>query len=275
MSDPHLARNLRALCSYTNSISDACRSMGINRQQFTKYLNGASRPSPRNMRRICDHFGVEEDELLVPHGRFAEMIALRPRARHLLRALGPAAPQIDRMFNQSSESLKPYCGYYFYYYHTPSRPGMIRRSLLRISEYKGIFYTRLSERIQPEESPLGRSHFVRYVGAAMLLDGRIFIVDHEARDLRSLSQTILYTAQTGEIEVLTGMTLGVQGRIARAPFAARVFLEYLGPRIDTLAAARRTGIFGAEGADPPRHVARMLASNGTEPQMLTALELPV
>lgn len=275
MSDPHLALNLRALCSYTSSISDACRSMGINRQQFTKYLNGASRPSPRNMRRICDHFGVEEDELLVPHGRFAEMIALRPRARHLLRALGPAAPQIDRMFNQSSECLKPYCGYYFYYYHTPSRPGMIRRSLLRISEYKGIFYTRLSERIQPEESPLGRSHFVRYVGAAMLLDGRIFIVDHETRDLRSLSQTVLYTAQTGEIEVLTGMTLGVQGRIARAPFAARVFLEYLGPRIDTLAAMRRTGIFGAEGADPPRHVARMLASNGTEPQMLTALELPV
>lgn len=275
MSDPHLARNLRALCSYTNSISEACRSMGINRQQFTKYLSGASRPSPRNMRRICDHFGVEEDELLVPHGRFSEMIALRPRARHLLRALGPAAAQIDRMFNQSSESLKPYCGYYFYCYHTPSRPGMIRRSLLRISEYKGIYYTRLGERIQPEESPLGRSHFVRYVGAAMLLDGRIFIVDHEARDLRSLSQTVLYTAQTGEIEVLTGMTLGVQGRIARAPFAARVFLEYLGPRIDRLAAMRRIGIFGAEGAEMPRHVARMLASNGTEPQMIKALELPV
>jgi len=43
------------------------------------------------MRRICDHFGVEEDELMVPHGRFAEMIALRPRAQHLIRALGPAA----------------------------------------------------------------------------------------------------------------------------------------------------------------------------------------
>lgn len=275
MIENNLARNLRMLCGYTTSISDACRGMGINRQQFTKYLNGASRPSPRNMRRICDYFGVEEDELLVPHGRFAEMVALRPRARHLIRALGPAAAHIDRMFNQSSESLKPYCGYYYYYYYTPSRPGMIRRSLLRISEYKGVFYTRLNERIQPEESPLGRSHFVRYVGAAVMLDGRIFIIDHNARDLRSLSQTVLFTTQSGEVEVLTGMTLGVQGRTARAPFAARVFLEYLGPRIDTLAASRRTGIYMAEGADLPRHVARMLASSGAELQMLTALELPV
>ena len=49
--------------------------MGINRQQFTKYLNGAARPSARNMRRICDHFGVEEEELLIPHGRACGPIA--------------------------------------------------------------------------------------------------------------------------------------------------------------------------------------------------------
>jgi transcriptional regulator with XRE-family HTH domain len=269
------ARNLRLLCSYSPSISEACRTMGINRQQFTKYLNGASRPSARNMRRICDHFGVEEEELLIPHGRFAEIVSLRPRARHLIRALGPAASHIDAMVSSSAMSLRPYCGYYHYYYHTPSRPGMIRRSLLRISAYKDVHYTRLTERIQPEETPLGRSHFVRYAGISVMLGGRIFIVDHNARTLRSLSQTILFPSTTDEIEFLTGMTLGVQGRSARAPFAAAVFLEYLGPQTDTRAALRATGIFEPDSPALPRYVARMLTASGQGQQMMTALELPV
>lgn len=272
---PSFARNLRLLCSYSPSISEACRAMGINRQQFTKYLNGASRPSARNMRRICDHFGVEEEELLIPHGQFAEIVSLRPRARHLIRALGPAASHIDAMFTSSATSLRPYCGYYHYYYHTPSRPGMIRRSLLRISSYKDVFYSRLTERIQPEESPLGRSHFIRYVGVTVMLGGRIFIVDHNARFLRSLSQTILFPSTTDEIEFLTGMTLGVQGRSARAPFAAAVFLEYLGPQTDTRAALRLTGIFDPDNPALPRYVSRMLTASGQGQQMITALELPV
>lgn len=270
----NIARNLKLLCSYAPSVAEVCRGVGINRQQFTKYLNGTSRPSARNMRRICDYFGVEEEELLLPHGRFSELVALRPRARHLLRALGPAAAHIDRMIAASADSLKPYCGYYFYYYYTPSRPGMIRRSILRIAGYKGVYYTRLSERIQPEESPLGRSHFIRYVGVAVMLGRRIFITDHNTNALRSLSQTILFPA-AGEVpEFLTGMTLGVQGRSARSPFAAQVFLEYLGAQTDIRQAMRMTGIFPAHSEALPRNVARMLAVGGEGQHMLTALELP-
>jgi hypothetical protein len=201
-------------------------------------------------------------------------VSLRPRARHLIRALGPAAVHIDAMISSSSDSLRRYCGYYYYHYFTPTRPGMIRRSLLRINAYKGVYYTRLTERIQPEESPLGRSHFVRYIGVAVMLGDRIFIVDHNARDLRSLSQTILYPVPFSDIAVLSGMTLGVQGRTARAPFAARVFLEYLGPTIDAPRVLRRTGIFSAQSEELPRHIHRMLASTDGIPQLLTALELP-
>lgn len=270
----NIARNLKLLCSYAPSIAEVCRSLGINRQQFTKYLSGTSRPSARNIRRICDYFGVEEEELLLPHGRFAELVSLRPRARHLLRALGPAATHLDRMIAGSADSLKPYCGYYFYYYYTPSRPGMIRRSLLRITEYKGVYYTRLSERIQPEESPLGRSHFIRYIGVALMLSGRIFITDHNSNALRSLSQTILFPASAEMPEYLTGMTLGLQGRSARSPFAAQVFLEYLGKTVNIRHSMKQTGIFPAQSSNLPRNVARMLAVGGEGQHMLTALELP-
>lgn len=274
MADP-LVPNLKLLCSYAPSIAEVCRDIGINRQQFTKYLNGSARPSARNMRRITDYFGIDEEELRLPHGQFVELVSLRPRARHLLRALGPAAAHIDRMFAASTESLRPYCGYYHYYYYTPSRPGMIRRSLLRISAYKDVYYTRLSERIQPAESPLGRSHFIRYVGVAVMLGGRIFITDHNSRALRSISQTILFPAAGEEPKVLTGMTLGVQGRSARAPFAAQVFLEYLGARTDTRRAMAGTGVFEPDDSDLPRNVVRMLAAGGMGSHMLTAIELPV
>jgi transcriptional regulator with XRE-family HTH domain len=274
MTRANLLQNLKLLCSYAPSISDACRDIGINRQQFTKYLNGTSHPSQRNMRRICDHFGVDEDELLAPPVRFAEMVALRPRAQNLLRALGPAAGTLDRMFTTSTHVLKPYVGYYFYYYFTPSRPGMIRCSLLRISARKDVFFTHLVERIQPQESPLGRSHFVRYLGVALSLNGRIFIIDHNARELRSISQTILFPSPTPEVRFLTGMTLGVQGRTARAPFASPVFLERI-PACKPLRAMRQTGIFMPTSSHIPTHVSRILLAGSNVPQLLTAVELPI
>lgn len=274
MTHTNLLQNLKLLCSYSPSISDACRMIGINRQQFTKYLNGTSRPSPRNMQRICDHFGVDEDELLAPPARFAEMVVLRPRAQHLLRALGPAAGTLDRMFTTSVDMLRPYIGYYLYYYFTPSRPGMIRCSLLRISSHKDVYFTRLVERIQPEESPLGRSHFVRYSGVALFLAGRIFIVDHNVRELRSISQTILFPSPTAEVRFLSGMTLGVQGRTARAPFASPVFLEKISDG-KPLKPMRRTGIFLPTSQHIPSHVSRILRAGSDVPQLLTAIELPI
>jgi hypothetical protein len=85
----------------------------------------------------------------------------------------------------------------------------------------------------------------------------------------------LFPSTTDEIEFLTGMTLGVQGRSARAPFAAAVFLEYLGPQTDTRAALRLTGIFDPDNPALPRYVSRMLTASGQGQQMITALELPV
>jgi hypothetical protein len=178
------------------------------------------------------------------------------------------------MFTTSTHVLKPYVGYYFYYYFTPSRPGMIRCSLLRISARKDVFFTHLVERIQPQESPLGRSHFVRYLGVALSLNGRIFIIDHNARELRSISQTILFPSPTPEVRFLTGMTLGVQGRTARAPFASPVFLERI-PGCKPLRAMRRTGIFMPTSSHIPTHVSRILLAGSNVPQLLTAVELPI
>jgi transcriptional regulator with XRE-family HTH domain len=58
--------NLKRVASYYPSISEMCRKLEINRHQFMKYLSGASFPSRYTMRRICDFFGVDEYEILLP-----------------------------------------------------------------------------------------------------------------------------------------------------------------------------------------------------------------
>tara|TARA_R110002020_G_scaffold77450_11_gene195503 strand:- start:1537 stop:1731 length:195 start_codon:yes stop_codon:yes gene_type:complete len=57
------------LCSYAHSITEVCEKLSINRQQFHRYLNGQSRPSHRNLRNICDFFGVDVSTTWAPSAR--------------------------------------------------------------------------------------------------------------------------------------------------------------------------------------------------------------
>nr|HQV08363.1 helix-turn-helix transcriptional regulator [Thauera sp.] len=58
------ARNLRLLCSYYRSIAEVCRRLEVNRPQFNRYLSGRYRPSTNTLRRFCDFFGVDREEMV-------------------------------------------------------------------------------------------------------------------------------------------------------------------------------------------------------------------
>ena len=81
MSREDFRENLRLLCSYYDSVSEVCRRLGINRQQFNKYLAGRALPSHHNLRRMCEFFGIEEGEIFLPPRRFLEIVDVRPRRR--------------------------------------------------------------------------------------------------------------------------------------------------------------------------------------------------
>lgn len=59
-----LADNLRQLCQSTSSVSELCRTIGVNRTQFNRYLSGTAFPRPDILFRICRHFGVDANILL-------------------------------------------------------------------------------------------------------------------------------------------------------------------------------------------------------------------
>lgn len=59
-----LGDNLRQLCKDVSSISELCRTIGVNRTQFNRYLNGTAFPRPDILFRICRHFRVDANILL-------------------------------------------------------------------------------------------------------------------------------------------------------------------------------------------------------------------
>ena len=57
------AANLRRKCANFGSIAEVCRGVGINRQQFNKYLAGNSIPNALTLRKICIFLDIQEQSL--------------------------------------------------------------------------------------------------------------------------------------------------------------------------------------------------------------------
>jgi transcriptional regulator with XRE-family HTH domain len=65
---PHrqFADNLRALCARHGSIAAVCAAIGMNRQQFNKYLAGSTLPNAPALERICSFFRIDPAKLFQP-----------------------------------------------------------------------------------------------------------------------------------------------------------------------------------------------------------------
>jgi len=233
------SRNLRRLCQSADSISAVCRDIGINRQQFNKYLSGQTSPSNRNLRKICRHFGVTSDQL---YGRSGA-------------ADGTGGSRwCDHLRNElvaSREAVGRYHGYYFRYQYSTLKPGWIVKSLMRIYERGGHAVSKSVVRLAPG-GEFGSTKAYKYDGAVLFLQERLFILDIERLVRSEWSQTVLCPSYTGVVDRLYGLRLGVSASPAREPFASRLVLEHLGRRPAARALMREVGIFPADHRAIPR-----------------------
>ena len=240
MTDTPLPANLLHLSSLYPSIAEVCRQLGINRQQFNKYLAGQSRPSRHNMRRICDFFGVSEWELLLDERRFADLVSVR-RAPARSEALREPLRHIQALYLRS-ESLERYVGYYYRYFYSFGYPGRIIKSLAAIFERDGSYFWKNIE-IMPRDM-LGTGRTVgKYTGAAFYLGERIYIVEYESLMASSITQLTLYPSYSPRVDYLLGVQTGGPIKRGRKPAASFVLLEYLGKDVDLRRACERLGLF--------------------------------
>lgn len=244
MSRDSLPGNLAFLCSYYPSIASVCRRIEINRQQFNKYLSGQTVPSRRNMRRICDFFGVSESELLLDHRRFVEIVGLKRRP---VVGGGPTdmLTHIEELYRESGD-MGRYVGYYFRYFYSFGHAGKIIKCLAAVYERDGRYYWRSIERLKLEGRYGVKTS--KYAGALFLLGDRIFVLEYETLLKSSITQLILYPSYRTSPTFLVGVQTGMPLLRGRKPAASIVLLEYLGKSIDLRKALRTCGLF--DDADP-------------------------
>ena len=242
-----LADNIRLLCSHYRSIAEVCRRLDINRAQFNRYLSGQYKPSTHQMRRLCDFFGVEEHEILMPHAQFAQLIRVRPRRRAQDRT-APYAEHLARLQHQGSAAFEPYLGYYFETYQSMAYPGRILRTLVHFTQQDGGIYYQRTERVTRRATG-ERSYHGKYLGMAFLLTDRIFMVDYESLTGNEISQTILYPSFKNRVGRLTGLRCGAAASGLRMPTCTRVVYDYLGRRLNLKEAWRLCGLFPSDSPE--------------------------
>lgn len=240
-----LPENLRLLCSYHASIAEVCRKLNVNRSQFNRYLSGQTLPSLRSMRKMCDFFGVEEAELLMPHGQFKELVRLKPMSTVVELEKNVMVKSTEKVLQGSRTDLDAYTGYYFTYYNSMSHPGLIIKGLSQI--YRTPFSANIKtlELIGEEDAD---RFTCKYEGACYMLGDRLFITAMEMLTKNEVIQVILYPSYTKRIRYLTGIMTGVAAHAGRPPAATRIAMEYLGTRVNLRKCLNSCGLFEYDDA---------------------------
>ncbi len=240
-----LSQNLRLLCGFYKSIAEVCRQLNISRPQFNRYLNGQYRPAAYTLKRICDFFGVEEHEILLPHHQFQRIVQLKPQSTEPVQT-SIESEHLLKLKAQSSNEMHHYLGYYFEYHLSMASPGKILRNLVRMErQHDGVYYQR-TERFIDHHHPKGRGLGVchsQYLGMAYYLKDRIFMMDYESLTQNEVVQTILYPSFQNRVTRLHGLRMGAAASGERAPCSTRVMMEFLGSDIRLKPALALCGLY--------------------------------
>ncbi|SLN29792.1 Helix-turn-helix domain protein [Roseovarius litorisediminis] len=237
------SKNLRSICADTGSIAKVCREIGINRQQFNRYLNGSGMPSAHNLRRIARHFDLSEADLFADHTDFTQ--------RHILQHKHNVGDTVDLMtgaFRDQARSLRRYLGFYHAHFQTPTWDGMILRSLVWLREKDGFVMCRSLERVRSKDGSINQKS--RYEGMATQRGNRIYVVEHEMVRDGSIVETILTPSYRQEVKFLRGVTMGVAWRPNVNPYASRSIWKRVDERISAREALKACGAFSTDS----RHI---------------------
>lgn len=259
MIQTNFQRNLRLLTNYSVSISDICRRVQINRQQYHRYLSGAVRPSPRQMLKLCDHFGVEESEMLMEHAQFREIIAVRRHSGAALDPLGGFIVGLSCINPRSTRLLEPHLGFYYSYFRPVEFPDMVLRSLVSVFTRAGFVYVKTIENYSAVKRRSRR--ILKHTGVMYHTGERIIVHEREAIVGQMMWTTILLPSRPDQASVMPGLTLGVSSGAKRDVACYRVIWEALGHPVDIRSALSGAGLYDLTSPVIPRDIRAAIAND--------------
>ena len=241
MSKANFAINLRAACNQQRSVAHVCRNLGVNRQQFNKYLSGQVFPSSHNLTSICDYFGIGRDDFLLTAGDFNQLLAGQAGGTSHIEA-SPIGRAVDSLPN-NIEAMSRYEGFYHSYYHALGFPGYILRNIIHVYRVGDRFYSKNIEHLWNKSNPKAIPTRFKYQGTVHYLGDRIFLTEYELLAKQTITHTIIIPSYRNTFRMLSGLTMGVGSVNSHLPKATRIEYEFLGKQVDMRAALNNCGLF--------------------------------
>ncbi len=240
MAVDDLATNLRLLCSYGRSISDVCRRLKMNRQQFNRYLAGKAKPSLRTVRRICDFFGIDDHEIFLNYEDFRNLIRLRPpKLDSVQNPLHEFFERLCQPPDQPFTDSEKYVGYYYYYFQPDRNIRDIYRNLLYIRKEGDLLLSKQIERYPNSEFNL--PNVIKHEGIVYSMANRLVITERETHAEKSHWHTILNMSDYSRLTFLSGLSIGIAPDSGHDISCFRSLCEYLGGEINIRAALSTCG----------------------------------
>lgn len=235
----NFSENLRNICADQGSIAQICREIGINRQQFNRYLSGAGLPSAHNLRKIARYFELADADLFAGVDEFRK--TLEQGRKHLPD--GPAE-LMTGAFRDQALVLRRYLGFYHAHFMTPTWEGKILRSLVWLYEEDGFVMSRSIERVRSKREGIFQSS--RYAGLVTQRGNRMYIVEHEMVREGSIVETILTPSHRQQVKYLRGTTMGVAWRPHIMPYASLSIWKRISDRVTIREALKDCGVFSLD-----------------------------
>ena len=239
------SKNLRSLCAGSGSFAEICRNIGINRQQFNRYINGHGMPSVHNLHRIARYFEMRQEDLMLEHDEFLErFVDAKPEHPH------SPANVISDLFKDQTRNLRRFLGTYHIHFRTPSWPDHIFRSLLHLREESGYVVSHTYERAHTKDLSIRQK--TRYSGLVTFRGSRIYLVEHARSHDGFISESILFPAHRQQVNFVKGQMLGVAVRPRLTPYSSPLIWKRIPERVSAREALSTTGIFplGSDRIDP-------------------------
>jgi DNA-binding phage protein len=220
----NLQHNLRTVAAQFPSVAEFCRSVGLNRQQFNKYLAGTHVPSRRTVIKITEHIGITDDNLSLANPAFKAMLNDRHEPGGEDAATSSNLDQLRILARESMAALKPFLGTYHRYHQSSISPGKIVRAVAILYASGGCVNCLTVERFPTGPGSEGGYSFF-YTGVCYLLGDRIFIMDYERRQKKEMTNTILMPQYRTPLRYLFGLLSGIVASTYREPYSTRVVFE--------------------------------------------------
>jgi len=227
----NFSKNLRCLCNRQESISYVCSQIEINRQQFNKYLTGQFVPSKSNLRKICEFFGVDEDDIFSDTRYFRRLVeGLYFNSVALLRNSKELHSFIE-LVSENQHKVEAFAGFYDRYQYSSIYEGRILRSAFYAYMHGPFLQHFYVERFTGRDNPRKADCVFKYHGFLFYLSDRLFSVDFESIQKNEMTFGIYAPLHRAPTRFLFGITSGIAATTSREPYASRVALHYSNQRL--------------------------------------------